>query len=265
MRSFKNCHEDKLTACVYSPTAKLIITSSHDATIKVWSVAGDFVDSLSGHTKSVTSLLLSPYNANIFLSSSADGTVKVWSLDIMQSLYEYEVVDRTFRGHFLIGCFLSQRLNLFGEIWSMGFTDDLLFYTATKNKIALYHLTDFLDFSAYIRLVNSDEKFTGFCPGLYTDRITRDNTVRLLKSDMDDNLFACTDNNTVHLFDRKTWEELAVVYPISHMSERAKFVVHSRKSNIIYFLNSNDSIWLYDTKYELCFVFKRIDTFNQLA
>lgn len=88
MRHYGNVHRTAITCCVYSPSAKLVITASLDTEIKLWSLAGGLIETLKGHSAPITKLVLNPYNSNIFLSSSLDGTIKMWSLDIMQIIYQ---------------------------------------------------------------------------------------------------------------------------------------------------------------------------------
>lgn len=59
-----------------------------DNLIKIWSPTGDCIDIFKSHSKSITKLVLNPYNTDYFLSCSIDGTVKMWSLDINQEVYE---------------------------------------------------------------------------------------------------------------------------------------------------------------------------------
>ncbi len=108
MRSYLNCHEACVTACTFSASSKLIITASDDGTIKVWSLSGDLIHTLTGHTKQVNCLLISPHDANTFISSSMDGMIRIWSLDAMQSLYEYDICikhrkDGTFSNWWFLG------------------------------------------------------------------------------------------------------------------------------------------------------------------
>ncbi len=92
MRSYKDCHRARITACVYSPTSKVLITGSEDCEIKVWALIGGTkpIGELRGHTGPITNLTLNPYNSNLIISSSTDGTIKMWSLDVMQLIYEYD-------------------------------------------------------------------------------------------------------------------------------------------------------------------------------
>lgn len=91
MRSYRKIHAQFITCCVYSPSAKVVLTGSEDSEIKIWSLNGGYIDTFRGHAKSVTNLILNPYNSNLVLSSSLDGFVKMWSLDVMQCIYEYDL------------------------------------------------------------------------------------------------------------------------------------------------------------------------------
>ena len=88
IRVYQECHRLAITTCVYSPNAKVVLTGSEDADIKVWSLTGGKIEIFRGHTNCVTNLVLNPHNSSLFISSSLDGTIKMWSLDIMQMIYE---------------------------------------------------------------------------------------------------------------------------------------------------------------------------------
>jgi WD40 repeat protein len=135
IRIYKDCHRLSITTCVYSPNAKVVLTGSEDAEIKVWSLAGGQIEIFRGHTSSVTNLVLNPYNSNLVISSSLDGTIKMWSLDVMQMIYE---------------------LNYFDEhiIW-MGLTEDKLLFAATPSKITMWSMNNFIDFWALSRYIVS--------------------------------------------------------------------------------------------------------------
>ena len=88
MRHYPNVHKMAITCCVYSPTAKVVITGSVDNDIKIWSLAGGLIETFRAHSMPISSIVLNPHNSNLVLSSSLDGTIKMWSLDIMQQVYQ---------------------------------------------------------------------------------------------------------------------------------------------------------------------------------
>lgn len=92
MRTYVNCHQFTITACLYSPISKVVLTGSEDSTIKIWSLSGGHIDTFRGHTRAITHLVLNPHYSNLVISSSKDGSIKMWSLDVMQMIYEYVVI-----------------------------------------------------------------------------------------------------------------------------------------------------------------------------
>ena len=120
-----------ITSCVYSPTARVVLTGSLDSEIKVWSLDGGLLEVLRGHSRAITNLVLNPYNSNVVLSSSLDGIIRLWSLDIMQPIYQLNLI--------------------YGEIFWMGFTEDKLLYLATPFTVFLYSLNNFIDYWASSR------------------------------------------------------------------------------------------------------------------
>ena len=88
MRHFPDLHKMSITAVCYSSSAKLVLTGSLDSKVKAWSLQGILVQTFSSHSKSITKLMLNPFNSNLVLSSSIDGFIKMYSLDTMQEIYE---------------------------------------------------------------------------------------------------------------------------------------------------------------------------------
>ncbi len=131
LRHYENVHKLAVTCCVYSPTARVVITGSLDCEIKIWSLAGGLLETFKGHSMPISSIILNPHNSNLILSASLDGTIKMWSLDIMQPIYQ---------------------LTLFkSEILWMGVTEENLLYIASPFDVTLWTITDFIDFWAITR------------------------------------------------------------------------------------------------------------------
>lgn len=88
MRHYASVHKMAITCCVYSPSAKVVVTGSADGDIKVWSSGGGLLESFRAHSLPISSLILNPHNTNLILSASLDGSIKMWSLEIMQQIYQ---------------------------------------------------------------------------------------------------------------------------------------------------------------------------------
>ncbi|WP_438024701.1 AAA family ATPase [Sorangium sp. So ce233] len=83
-------HSARVTACAISPDAKRVVSTSADATLRVWDLAtGQLVATLEGHTAPVTSCAFSPDGQRIVSVSfdgSAGGVLKVWDIETGQLL-----------------------------------------------------------------------------------------------------------------------------------------------------------------------------------
>eukprot|EP00118_Oscarella_pearsei_P028974 m.3384 g.3384 ORF g.3384 m.3384 type:complete len:303 (+) comp9333_c0_seq2:305-1213(+) len=85
-------HRSPVTRVRFHPVFSLIVSSSEDATIKVWDYeTGDFERTLKGHTDSVNDVAFDA-QGKVLASCSADMSVKVWDF------HSYECI-KTLRGH----------------------------------------------------------------------------------------------------------------------------------------------------------------------
>lgn len=85
-------HRAPVTKVVFHPVFSIMVSSSEDATIKVWDYeTGDFEKTLKGHTDSVQDVAFD-HTGKWLISCSADMTVKLWDFQA------YECI-RTMRGH----------------------------------------------------------------------------------------------------------------------------------------------------------------------
>ena len=67
------------------------VLASADHTIKLWDVATrQNIATLSGHTRSVVSVVFSPVDATLLASTSWDGTVKLWDVATRQNIATVE-------------------------------------------------------------------------------------------------------------------------------------------------------------------------------
>lgn len=85
-------HRGPVTRVVFHPVFNVFVSSSEDATIKVWDYeSGDYERTLKGHTDSVQDICFD-HTGKWLASCSADMTIKLWDF------HGYECV-RTMRGH----------------------------------------------------------------------------------------------------------------------------------------------------------------------
>uniref|UniRef100_A0A0A9W3D1 Lissencephaly-1 homolog n=1 Tax=Lygus hesperus TaxID=30085 RepID=A0A0A9W3D1_LYGHE len=88
-----NGHRAPVTKVIFHPMYNLAVSSSEDATIKVWDFeTGEYERSLKGHTDSVQDIALDA-NGKMLVSCSADMSIKLW--DFTQT---YQCL-KTMRGH----------------------------------------------------------------------------------------------------------------------------------------------------------------------
>lgn len=227
LRHYENVHKLAITCCVYSPSARVVITGSVDCEIKIWSLAGGLLETFKGHSMPISSIILNPHNSNLFLSASLDGTIKMWSLDIMQQIYQ---------------------LTLFkSEILWMGVTEENLLYVASPFDLTLWNITNFIDFWAVTRDKVQKIDFD-FAKG---------KTCRML---------IISEENTIRIFNREKACQMTAVLPIPKLNNKLKMVsiVYSRHYDIIYILLNNNEIWLYYTRTNPCTHLVVLNTFALL-
>jgi WD40 repeat protein len=73
-------HEAAVNSITFSPDGKMIASASDDKTVKLWSVDGKEVQTLTAHTDWIYSIAWSPDGKTI-ASASQDKTVKLWSME----------------------------------------------------------------------------------------------------------------------------------------------------------------------------------------
>ncbi|KAL5018591.1 hypothetical protein ScPMuIL_004313 [Solemya velum] len=208
---FERAHTMSITGCVYSLFAKVLITSSVDSEIKIWSLNGGLVHSFRGHSRAVTSLILHPETSSIIITSSLDGSVRMWSLVTMDPLYTIVV-------------------SADGVLW-MGLTDDRLLYVSTCRNISLWNLNQFFYFWAFARN-NLKRMCLAGCEG---------KTTRLL---------TLGDDSSVRLFARSNQKNLTTVLPPPDISplHSVLSICYTREFNVVFLLVSPSEIWVYTTR-----------------
>jgi WD40 repeat protein len=70
-------HKDSVTAAVFSPNGKTIVTTSWDRTARLWWLSGQEVKTYKGHESRVFSPAFSP-DGEYLATASWDGTVRIW-------------------------------------------------------------------------------------------------------------------------------------------------------------------------------------------
>ncbi|KAI8511694.1 hypothetical protein Bbelb_107940 [Branchiostoma belcheri] len=204
-------HKTFITGCQFSQHAKLLVTSSHDFEVKVWSIKGGLVHVFRGHSRGVTQLVLHPATSALVLTSSLDGTVKMWSLDTMDIIY-------------------SLSLHKEGIQW-MGLTNDNLLYCASPRRISTWFLNHVVDFWAHAR-----------CRA-------RSLTV-VPATGKSKRVMLVGDDSSVRLFSRKERKNLSTVLPPPSISpfQQVECVAYNRTYNMAFLLINPWEIWAYTTK-----------------
>ncbi|XP_012943336.1 uncharacterized protein LOC101848406 [Aplysia californica] len=212
---FERAHMMSITGCRYSKSASVLVTSSIDCEVKVWSLMGGLVHTFRGHSRAVTNLILHPATPSIVITCSLDGTVRMWSLDTMDTLYSLVVsVD--------------------GVLW-MGLTDDNMLFMSTPRALTLWNLNYSMQFWALARSSVTRMKLCG----------SRDKTTRLM---------AVSEDSSIRLMARSNCKNLSTVLPPPSISplQRVLSVCYSREFNVIYMLINPHEIWLYTSRTDPC-------------
>jgi WD40 repeat protein/ABC-type dipeptide/oligopeptide/nickel transport system ATPase subunit len=83
-------HSNEVLSIAFSPDGAIIASGGNDSTIKLWSLHGEQLLTLTGHSNGVLSVAFS-FDGAIIASGSSDSTIKLWDLEGKQLL--------TFTGH----------------------------------------------------------------------------------------------------------------------------------------------------------------------
>lgn len=73
-------HADRVHYTCFSPDGNTLLTSSWDATVKLWNMNGDCLTTLYGHTEGIFSANFSP-DGRYVVSGSSDGRLLLWDLE----------------------------------------------------------------------------------------------------------------------------------------------------------------------------------------
>ncbi|KAL7797028.1 Pfs, NACHT and WD domain protein [Trichoderma afarasin] len=83
-----NGHRDRVTSIAFSHDSSLIISASHDDTIKLCDIkTGEYIREFKGHSSSVVSVAFS-HDSSIIASASYDCTIRLWYTDIENYVHE---------------------------------------------------------------------------------------------------------------------------------------------------------------------------------
>ncbi|XP_021350983.1 uncharacterized protein LOC110448841 isoform X2 [Mizuhopecten yessoensis] len=212
---YEKAHTMSITGCVYSQSAKVLITSSVDCEVKVWSLMGGMVHSFRGHSRAVTNLLLHPDSSSLIVTASLDGSIRMWSLDTMELVYNITVSSD-------------------GVLW-MGLTDDNILYVSTCRNITLWSLNQFYSFWALSR-----NRVTRLSLSGHESKTTR--------------VVSLGDDSSVRLFHRKTSKNLTTVLPphVVPPLQSVMSVCYSREFDVIFLLINPQEIWVYTSRTDPC-------------
>ncbi|XP_060076269.1 uncharacterized protein LOC132555908 [Ylistrum balloti] len=208
---YEKAHTMSITGCVYSQSAKVLITSSVDCEVKVWSLMGGMVHSFRGHSRAVTNLLLHPDSSSLIITASLDGSIRMWSLDTMELVYNITVSSD-------------------GVLW-MGLTDDNILYVSTCRNITLWSLNQFYSFWALSR-----NRVTRLSLSGHEGKTTR--------------VVSLGDDSSVRLFNRKTSKNLTTVLPphVVPALQSVMSICYSREFDVVFLLINPQEIWVYTSR-----------------
>jgi WD40 repeat protein len=84
-------HKDSVTSAVFSPDGKLIVSGSHDRTVRIWdSETGRCLKTLFGHTQSISVVAFSPDGVLIASGDRWGHTLKIWNVQTGACIYSVE-------------------------------------------------------------------------------------------------------------------------------------------------------------------------------
>lgn len=83
-------HEGPITAVQYSPNGQLILTASHDGTIKLWNAENyQAIRTLTGHDGEVNDCVFFPDGTRL-ASAGTDGTIRIWETETGNQLLQID-------------------------------------------------------------------------------------------------------------------------------------------------------------------------------
>ncbi|CAH1802082.1 unnamed protein product [Owenia fusiformis] len=188
-------HRSPVTRVVFHPIFSIMVSSSEDATIKVWDYeTGDYERSLKGHTDSVQDLSFD-HTGKWLASCSADMTIKLWDFN------GYECV-KTMHGH-------DHNIS---SVTFMPSGDHII--SASRDKT-----------------IKMWEVASGFCVKTFTGHRE---WVRMVRVNKDGSLIAsCSNDQTVRVWVIATKECKAELREHEHVVECVEWAPESANSNVL--------------------------------
>lgn len=187
-------HRAPVTKVIFHPVFSLMVSSSEDATIKVWDYeTGDFEKTLKGHTDSVQDIAFD-HTGKLLVSCSADMSIKLWDFQAYSCI-------KTMHGH-----------------------------DHNVSSVAFMPSGDFILSSSRDKTIKMWEVATGYCVKTYAGH--RD-WVRMVRVNQDGSLIAsCSNDQTVRVWVVATKECKAELREHDHVVECICWAPESACANI---------------------------------
>lgn len=159
-------HRAPVTKVVFHPIFSLVISSSEDATVKVWDFeTGDYERTLKGHTDSVQDIAFDK-EGKLLVSCSADMAIKLWDFQTYENI-------KTMHGH-----------------------------DHNVSSVCFLPTGDYIASSSRDKTIKMWEVSTGFCVRTYTGHRE---WVRMVRVSLDGSLLAsCSNDQTVRVWSATT-------------------------------------------------------------
>ena len=236
-------HTASVNGVAFAPDGQTLYSGSEDGTVKVWDIAPRRDPNLLTGTKSsVGAVAFSHGGKTLAVTDTMDSTVRLWDIDSQQW------VPNRFKGHESIttGVSFSPNDRLLA---STGYDKTLrLWDVATRRQIIAFPQDCWprhCDFSP-------DGKLIAASPDSWGDTTIWDIGTRKSVQKVpgtvghfspDGTLLACFDNNTLHLWNTKTWEKQNSFAGFSSSVYNSAF---ARDGKTLAACGGNGTIWLWD-------------------
>ncbi|MDX2240973.1 MAG: serine/threonine-protein kinase [Leptolyngbyaceae cyanobacterium bins.302] len=204
-------HTDVVSAIAISPDSQLLVSASHDTTIRLWSLQSkNLVQTLVGHRDRLTDVAISP-NGQLLASCSHDKMIQLWSLPegaLQQTLagHAHKINALSFSPNGRILLSISGRET---KVWSVQ-TGRLLHSFAEHRSDTVRAIAFNGDGKVCaIGYLNGTIEFWNPASGQLLRTIANQTGgVTSVAFSPDGRLFASSIGRTLQLWDAKTWEPL---------------------------------------------------------